>query len=428
MATDEIRSPARIPNPRSRVALSGIARTLAHLWALVTLREDPETNRAFTDVQVHAVDLDESLVILNEIPQVRVELSGPRSDVNPVDSASLIANIDLSNVSQPGLYELPISLDPPKGIWHSKVTPTTASVEIERSESKPYRLVPVTTDLDQNNLRTVTVFPEVEQVTVSGPTSLIEAIKEVVLPVEASGGTQTFEDVYVPEAHDANGEIIEGLAIEPSEVRATVRVSARGKSVAVLATIIGSPAPGYEVTDRTINPQFVIVDGDEKVLDSLVALSTEPIDVTGVDASFNRTVRVSDLPEGVQILQPSNGEVEVLVQITQRGVRQSLPSQQVTIVGIAPGLEASVTPDEITIDVVAPEDALALLDATTLQIVVDATGLGPGTYSVKPSVIMPPRVQWVTSMPTEVTLTHHRISRGAAPGVATVAGTPNSAP
>ncbi len=398
------------------------------LWALVTLREDPEINRAFADVQVHALNLDESLVILNAFPQVRVELSGPRSDVNPIDSASLIANIDFSNVSQPGLYELPISLDPPQGIWRSKVNPTTASVEVERSESKPYRLVPVITDLDQNNLRTVTVYPDVEQVTVSGPSSLIESIKEVVLPVQASGGTQTFENVYVPEAHDANGVIIEGLTIEPSAVPATVRVSARGKSVAVLATISGSPAPGYEVSDRTINPQFVIVDGDEKLLDALVALSTEPIDVTGVDASFNRTVKIADLPEGLQILQPSNGEVEVLVQIMQRGVRQSLPSQQVTIVGITPGLEASVTPDEITIDVVAPDDALASLDATTLQIVVDATGLGPGTYSVKPSVIMPPRVQWVTSLPTEVTLTITESPESSAPAVAPVAGTPKSAP
>ena len=67
------------------------------------------------------------------------------------------------------------------------------------------RLAPVVTDLDENSLRTVTVYPEIDQVTVTGPTSAIDSIAQVVLPVEVSGGTQTFDGVYVPEAHDADG-------------------------------------------------------------------------------------------------------------------------------------------------------------------------------------------------------------------------------
>jgi YbbR domain-containing protein len=401
------------------------------LWALVTLREDPETNRAYADVPVQALSLDESLVILNEIEPVRVELSGPRSDINPIDASALIANIDFSSVEEPGIYQLPISLVVPDGVWRSEVVPATAAVEVERSESKPFRLAPVVSDLDENSLRTATVYPDDEQVTVTGPASLIDSIAEVVLPVEVSGGTQTFREVYVPEARDDEGNIVEGVTIDPSAVEATVRVSARGKSVAVLATITGSPAPGYEVAERTINPQFVIVDGDEVALDSLVALSTEPIDVSEADASFNVTVPIADLPEGLQILQPSSGEVEVLVQITQRGVRQSLPSQQVTVVGVGEGLNASVNPDEITIEVVGPEDALVALDSSTLQVVVDATGLAPGTYSVQPSVIMPPRVQWVTTFPAEVTLTITEAPGAATPEEAegaAASGTPESAP
>jgi YbbR domain-containing protein len=251
----------------------------------------------------------------------------------------------------------------------------------------------------------------------------------VVLPVQVSGGTQTFQDVYVPEAHDRAGDVIEGVSIEPAAVSATVRVSARGKSVAVLANITGSPATGYEVADRTVNPQFVIVDGDEAALDSLVALSTEPIDVSGADASFNQTVGIAGLPDGVQILQPSDAKVEVLVQITQRGVHQSLPSQQVTVVGVGSGLVASVSPDEITIEVVAPDDALATLDSKTLQVVVDASGLTAGTYSVQPSVIMPPRVQWVTTFPTGVTLTLSPATDSASSSPnPTASGTPESAP
>ena len=399
------------------------------LWALVTLRQDPETSRAFNDVPVQALSLDSSLIIVNEIDPVRIQLSGPRSDIAPIDPGALVANVDFSEVDQPGVYDLPVSVLTPSGVWRSTVTPATTSVEVERSESKPFRLAPVVTDLDENSLRTVAVSPEIESVTVTGPSSLIDSISQVALPVEVSGGTQTFQDVYVPEAHDKDGNVVEGVTIEPSAVAATVRVSARGKSVAVLANITGSPATGYEVADRTVNPQYVIVDGDEGVLDSLVALSTEPIDVSGANTSFNRSVGIAGLPEGIQILQPSDAKVEVLVQITQRGVNQSLPSQQITVVGVGAGLTASVSPDEITIDVVGPEDALAGLDSTTLQVVVDASGLAAGTYSVQPSAIMPPRVQWVTTFPSDVELTLSPAEGGAAASPnPSPPGTPESVP
>src|SRR5690606_9395687 len=260
------------------------------LWALVTLREDPETSRAFADVPVESVALDDSLVLLDEIDPVRVELSGPESDINPIDANAVVATIDFSGVNEPGTYQLPIELDPPDGVWRSSVSPATATVQVERSATEELALVPTVLDLDANSLRSVTVVPDQETVLVTGPSSLVESVSEVVLPVEVSGGTQTFQDIYIPEARDAEGNLVEGVTIAPTAVEATVRVSARGKSVAVLASITGTPATGYEVGDRTINPQFVIVDGNEAILDSLVALTTDPIDVTGADASFNQTV------------------------------------------------------------------------------------------------------------------------------------------
>jgi hypothetical protein len=82
--------------------LASIALALI-LWALVTLRQDPETSRAFNDIPVQALSLDSSLVIVNDVDPVRVELSGPRSDVAPIDAGALIANIDFSTVAHPGV-------------------------------------------------------------------------------------------------------------------------------------------------------------------------------------------------------------------------------------------------------------------------------------------------------------------------------------
>jgi YbbR domain-containing protein len=385
------------------------------LWSFVTVQRDPETTKAFADVPVAPANLGNSLVIVSDVKPVDINLSGPESVIEPIEQSEITASVDLSDVTQPGQYEVDLEVEKPGGVWETDIDPKRAMLTIEKVDQREFELSSDVTDLDQSSLRSVDVTPEVERVVVSGPTSALDRIASVVLPVEVSGGTREFEEIFTPEARDTDGDVVGGVRIEPAAVSAKVSVSARGKSVAVLANITGSTAPGYEVVDRTINPQFVIVDGPEDLLDGLVALSTEPIDVTNADASFSSTVSITDLPPGVEVIQPDDGMVDVLVQIAQRGLRQSLPGQRVTILNLGNGLEVTVEPETVTIEVVAPEDALAGLDSESFQVLVDAAGLTPGSYTLQPSVIMPARVQWVASTPAEVKLTIARADSNATP-------------
>jgi YbbR domain-containing protein len=182
-------------------------------------------------------------------------------------------------------------------------------------------------------------------------------------------------------------------------------VAARGKSVAALVSTQGSAAPGFEVLDRTANPASVIVDGPAELLDQLIAVSAEPVDISGASSSVSSTVEIVDLPEGVQVIQPQSGQIDVLIQIGQRGARQALTGLTVNVANVAAGLEATVNPAEITIEVVAPEEVLSDLTVESFQVVVDASELGPGVHEVDPMVIVPAQVQWISANPSTVELT-----------------------
>ncbi len=395
-----------LPSP-SRGSLLRLAASVGLaliLWAWVTTLRDPETSRTFSGVEVAVNDLAETLVILDPPEEVQVRITGPESVIDSVTAGALSASLELAEVSQPGTYDLPVAVDVPEGVWRTQTTPEAVEVTIESAVSQVFRLEVSVHDIDASSLRTVTVSPTVEEVTVTGPSSAMEQVSRVVLPLETSGGSRTYQTTLTPVALDANDVAVEGVTIDPPIIPASVSVAARGKSVAVLISTEGSPAAGFEVIDRTANPASVIVEGPRDVIDQMIAVSAEPIDITGASSSVSATVQIVNLPEGVSIIQPQSGEVDVLVQIGQQGVRQSLTGLEVAVTNIEPGLAASITPEEITIEVMAPEEVLSTLTVESFQVIVDAEGLPVGTYTMEPMVIVPAQVQWMTATPTEIEL------------------------
>jgi YbbR domain-containing protein len=154
-----------------------------------------------------------------------------------------------------------------------------------------------------------------------------------------------------------------------------------------------------------VNPATVVVDGPADVLDTIMFVQTEPVDIQNADGTVQKRVSMTGLPAGVTVIEPSSGEVDVVVPITQIGVRQDLPGQRVQGINLGQGLGATIQPTEITVTVIGPDAALSSLGAGDISAQVDLAGLGPGTYTLEPQVRVPQGVTWVASNPTSVTVT-----------------------
>ncbi|CAN5754976.1 CdaR family protein [soil metagenome] len=375
------------------------------LWAWVTTLRDPETARTFSAVTVSPINLSQNLVIVNSPSEVQVQVSGPESIIDSVSATQVQAIADLEAVDAPGTYSVPVNVEVPESVWRASAQPSTLGITIEEAATREFPLEVIIADLDASSMRSVDVAPALDVVEVRGPTSAIDRTRSVAITLESSGSSRTFESTFVPQALDESGEPVSGVTIEPETVDAVVTIATRGKSVGVLVATSGSPAPGFEVLDRTANPTTVVVDGPEALLDQLIAVTAEFVEISGATGSVSSTVGIADLPEGVRVIQPNTGQVDVLVQIGQRGVRQSLPGLEVVVVNLSPALSATVSPDVITVEVVAPEEVLGSLTVQSFQVVVDATGLTPGVHTLQPMVIVPSRVQWISATPAQVEIT-----------------------
>jgi len=375
------------------------------LWGWVSTIEDPKRERSFTDLTITSTGLAEELVITTAIPGATVRLDGPRSVVTGLTTSSVVPVIDLSGIMEPGIYTVPVEIETIDDLWHTDVTPDALRITVENRVSKPVELKTEIVGEVGSNRQVNDIRPTVSQVTVEGSESAVNRVATVVLPVEIENQTRVYVDNFTPEARDASGNTVEGVTISPGTISATVDISQRGKEVAVVPQFTGVPANGYRVQGQVSSPLTVVVDGPSDALADVVAVQTEPVDIQGATQTVRATVPIVDLPPGVQVITPTDGQVVVQISIVQEGVRQELPGQDVVVVNAGPGLDVQVDPGQISVTVYGPTQAMSELRAGDIVAQVDVNGLGPGTYQLAPTVLLPQGLSWVASTPGAVTVT-----------------------
>jgi YbbR domain-containing protein len=375
------------------------------LWGWVTTREDPERTRTYSNVTVEVGELNGNLVVVSAAPNAQIRIKGPRSVMDGVEPADVSAHLDLGGIDEPGSYTVDIVVSAPDGVWEWKAIPATVQIQVEESVAKQFTVVPEVQDEVSPRRRVGQIVPAVSDVTVRGPSSVVGRVERVVLPITIGNQTSDFTSDFTPIAQDKDGQPVTEVSISPESIKATVPIEAAGKSVAVFATLIGTPAEGLEVLDRAVIPATVLIEGDTATLEGLLSVQTEPVDITGATGNISQRVGIAGLPEGVRVIDPADGLVEVSVQIAQRSVRQELPGLHVQVTNLADGLKAEVNPTEVTVVVVGSADVLAQLRTEDLIIQVDVSGLGPGEHLLKPTVSVPPNVQWISTDPGMVAVT-----------------------
>jgi YbbR domain-containing protein len=150
------------------------------------------------------------------------------------------------------------------------------------------------------------------------------------------------------------------------------------------------------------NPATVLLDGPDEVLANILSVVTTPVDIDGATETVSTRVGLEDLPPDVRVVNPADGSVVAVVQIRPRGMTQLLNDLPVQVNGVPRGFTASVEPDRLGVVVFASEETMANLSGEEISVSVSAEDLGAGRHQVRPSVTVPPEVQWLRTEPEVV--------------------------
>lgn len=394
------------------------------LWGWVTTQRDPTITRAFTDVPLPPPALPESLLVVSGASEVTVDvrLEGPRSEVEDLVADDLNPRLDLSGVEGPNEYDVPVEIDVPNAARMVRIVPPRVLITVDERVNERLPLAWDQPTLDDPTRRVVQVTPRVSEVTVSGARRFVDAVVRVELRIEIGDQLDDFEATFEPIAQDSAGNPIPEVQILPDTVPVAVELDSRGRSFPVLPETSGSPADGYEVSERLANPATVLLDGSDEALDELVAVSAEPIAIEGAVDTVSGRVGLQNLPPNVQVVDPTDGTVLVVVQIRQGASlpEQALPDRPVGISGAAAGVGVGVEPAALRVVISAAPERLASVQASEVTATVSVAGLAPGTHELPLVVAVPADVRWIRTEPATV-----RVTIGGGTGTPTASPAPS---
>lgn len=380
------------------------------LWVAVQVQTDPNITQTYPRrIPITVVGLASDLLLVQGPTEpLSIMLRAPESVWQRLTSQDRIkAIVDLSGFG-PGTYRVPVALiieeHPVEVVEYS---PKEVEVRLEALAEKDAF---VTVELIGEpavgfQADTPRVYPS--KVHLEGPKSLIDQVAQVQARVLIQDRREPVDEQVKPIPLTQDGRPISGLTLNPEEVRVVVPIRQLGgyRDVSVRVILQGRPAPGYNITNISVYPPVVTLFSQDptKVLEIPGFVETEPLNIEGIQQ--NQEVRVGlQVPEGIQVV----GDPSVLVQIAVSPIPSSVTVRlPVEVVGLAPGLQAIVAPNEVDIVVLGPLPVLRTLKLESLRAYVNVEGLEPGVYTLKvetESLIREVQVTSVVPEQVEVTL------------------------
>lgn len=175
------------------------------------------------------------------------------------------------------------------------------------------------------------------------------------------------------------------------------------RSVHVVPSIEGQPAPGFTVASVTSQPDAVDVVGPDSALKSRqTRVITEPISIAGATAPASEWVTLGVAAPGLRLKTP--GKAKVTVDIRPIAAQRTIGDVSIGTRHLAAGRRAQVAPLRATVTVAGELIALNDLTPDRFAAFVDLAGLGPGQYNRKIQIEPPPNVQIVSIEPASVTV------------------------
>ena len=355
-------------------------------------------------IPIVAVNEPTSAYLLSNLPNV-TEVRYLASDPSiRVDSSSFEATVDLDGVDPAaGTVSLPVTVR--AGDTRVRVlgwSPDRVQVQIDQvvAVQVPIKVnkVSVPTNLDVRD----PVLSQ-EQATVRGPASVVRRVDHVEARVQIDPAGLDFDRDVKLVAVDVLGEAVPSpVKVEPEEVRVRIAVftNSQSRALPVGPNVIGTPAPGFEVTAITVSPLIVNVEGDAEDLSTIVRADTAPVSVDGATADVSTTVGLA-LPTGIVQI----GDTKFDVTVTIRAVTGTRTfNAGIALSGARADRTYKLSTDSVLLTAGGSIADLDRLQAQTLEVAANVAGVATGTHEITLTADLPSGLTLVTISPPRITV------------------------
>ena len=376
------------------------------IWTSAVTSANPNVEAELT-IPFVVEQQDANLTIVDPLPEtVSIKILAPESILNQIeDDNPLVATINLTDI-EAGTYRFTVEVKNQELVSPIRIleqNPKSIQLEVSNLISKEFPVSIQVKGEPAVGYQTGGLDWEENNAIVTGQDSRVQIVDAVVGILDISDASGTLTESIPLEARNAAGEVIEDVSISPELIQVNQTISLQGgyRNVAVNVTTQGIVEPGYRFTSITPAPPTVMVfSEDPQLVEGLPGyVNTKPLDLTGVD-SYLETILELDLPEGVTVV----GDPTVLVQVNVTALETNmLISREIEVIGLLPGLQAEVSPPQVSVRVSGPVPVLDNLTLRDIRVVVDLTNLKVDVHTLEPTIeILPSEVILEDVSPTTI--------------------------
>jgi len=267
--------------------------------------------------------------------------------------------------------------------------------------------------------------PEVTppEVQVSGPERYVDSVATAVVEVYLRTARNAVERRLPVSLRGRDGQPV-GNVVEwaPRMVTVTVQIEQRPgyRDVSVRVRREGQVARGYRISEVAVDPSIVTLFGSPAAIEAVPGyVETAPVNIEGANGDIVERLALI-VPENVSVF----GAQSVVVSVGITPIEESTWVQRVPVIqGLGDGLQVELSPQIVEILLAGPLPRLETLLPSSVQIVLDLTGLEDGTHTLEPSVILPEGIRQETLVPETIEVKITRIPTPTATVTPTVTET-----
>ena len=274
----------------------------ALLWLVVINSQDPVETCTFYDIPVTIIN-EAALAAKDKIPEIvegdtiSVVVEARRSICDKLTKNDIVAVADFEKISVTDAVPIDVSVkNYEQDVEIVRGLNQVMKLRLEDSITKDFRIKISTTGQAKDGYVIGDMVASPNMISITGSGTQIGKIKEVVLMVDVDGISKDSQTTGVPVIYDMNGDVINSgkVAMNVKDVAVTIPVL-KTKTVRILVTAVGEPAPGYEVGSISYQPDMVTVAGTLGELVLLGSTLKAECDITDQSGVVEENIDIASL-------------------------------------------------------------------------------------------------------------------------------------
>lgn len=373
------------------------------LWSYVMSEVNPPFTSELKNVNVDFINESalerQGLVVMEpKNANIKVSVSGRRSEVLQVSGSDIIAQVDLNGYSE-GNVKVPVYVQVPNDVRIVDYSPKEILFKFDKIIRKDSTVVVETQGKIPQGYVLGTPEIKPQSIYIEGPRTWINLVEKAIAFVDVSDKTEDIRVTVPIKVVDDEGNDVRGVSKDQNVVDIFIPVYQTKKVPIELQTENQLP-DNYEIVNVNINPSTIEIKGKKDELIGINSIKTEPIDINSFIDNRNVPVKL-EIPEGVSLTNP-NQEITINLNIEENITRTfDYILEDVEVIN----MDSSLHIDEeelnksFTVTVKGISSQIEILDEEDIELKLDLEDLEEGTHRVSIETIVDDGIEIISVLP-----------------------------